>query len=206
MLNYEQYKNSQRFCLTYDACGYPPLAKKTKTLKTRPVFLDLSIGGTAARLTFELRKDIAPLTVENFRLLCTGDRGTHNGGTPLSYLGCIFHRVVKDFAVMGGDIANQDGTGRLSVYGEPFVDENFILWHVGPGVLTCCNAGPNTNTSAFMITTVEAPWLNGHCVVFGCLADAASFEALDKMEACGTEGGRPSVDIQVTACGQLFPF
>ena len=119
---------------------------------------------------------------------------------------------------------------------------------MGPGVLTCCNAGPNTNTSAFMITTVEvrtfseqllgarswlsidttrrrgglrskhrlgstsiallsvaldslryhqAPWLNGHCVVFGCLADAASFEALDKMEACGTEGGRPSVDIQV---------
>ncbi|CAN0277326.1 unnamed protein product, partial [Scytosiphon promiscuus] len=107
---------------------------------------------------------------------------------------------MKDFAVVGGDIAKHDGTGRVSIYGGPFADENFILRHVGPGVLTCCNAGPDTNSSAFMITTVEAPWLNGRSVAFGCLANADSFKALDKLEACGIEGGRPSVYIQASGC------
>ncbi|CAN0198730.1 unnamed protein product, partial [Pylaiella littoralis] len=180
----------------------------TDRAKNPVVFLDVSIGGAAARLTFELRKDIVPRTAENFRSLCVGDRADTDDGTRLSYQGCVFHRVVKDFAVIGGDIGRDnppsndarvqrhDGTGQVSIYGGHFADENFVLRHVGPGVLTCCNAGPNTNSSAFMITTVEAPWLNGRSVVFGCLANSESFEALDRLEACGAEGGRPSVYIQ----------
>ncbi|CAN0138214.1 unnamed protein product, partial [Hapterophycus canaliculatus] len=152
-------------------------------------------------------------------------RADTGDGTRLSYQGCIFHRIIKDFAVVGGDIAvrrvtyggskmdqeasaegftakdyrtHHDGTGRVSIYDGPFADENFILKHVGPGVLTCCNAGPDTNSSAFMITTVEAPWLDGRSVAFGCLANAESFEALDRLESCGAEGGRPSVYIQAS--------
>ncbi|CAN0092663.1 unnamed protein product, partial [Ectocarpus sp. 6 AP-2014] len=189
------------------------------------VFLDVSIGGVPARLTFELRKDIVPRTAENFRSICAGDRADTQDGTRLSYQGCVFHRVIKDFAVIGGDIASEtadkqktfalskptkestaasnsearhDGTGRASIYGGHFADENFVLRHTGPGVLTCCNAGPDTNSSAFMITTVEAPWLNGRSVAFGCLANAESFDALEKLEACGVEGGRPSVYIQAS--------
>ncbi|CAN0045379.1 unnamed protein product, partial [Ectocarpus fasciculatus] len=199
--------------------------KEVGTLANRAknpvVFLDVSIGGIPARLTFELRKDIVPRTAENFRSICAGDRADTEDGTRLSYQGCVFHRIIKDFAVIGGDIAvttadtqkyfalpvprnrpgshiEHDGTGRASIYGGPFADENFVLRHTGPGVLTCCNAGPDTNSSAFMITTVEAPWLNGRSVAFGCLANAESFDALDKLEACGVEGGRPSVYIQAS--------
>ncbi|CBJ26755.1 conserved unknown protein [Ectocarpus siliculosus] len=204
--------------------------KEVGTLANRAknpvVFLDVSIGGVPARLTFELRKDIVPRTAENFRSICAGDRADTQDGTRLSYQGCVFHRVIKDFAVIGGDIASDttdkqktfalskptkestaerwrsskrhDGTGRASIYGGHFADENFVLRHTGPGVLTCCNAGPDTNSSAFMITTVEAPWLNGRSVAFGCLANAESFDALEKLEACGVEGGRPSVYIQAS--------
>ncbi|CAM9459617.1 unnamed protein product [Ectocarpus sp. 8 AP-2014] len=205
--------------------------KEVGTLANRAknpvVFLDVSIGGVPARLTFELRKDIVPRTAENFRSICAGDRADTQDGTRLSYQGCVFHRVIKDFAVIGGDIAvsdaviglgtptgthktvakrrkrngcgcRHDGTGRASIYGGHFADENFVLRHTGPGVLTCCNAGPDTNSSAFMITTVEAPWLNGRSVAFGCLANAESFDALEKLEACGVEGGRPSVYIQAS--------
>ncbi|CAM9873066.1 unnamed protein product [Ectocarpus sp. 12 AP-2014] len=176
--------------------------KEVGTLANRAknpvVFLDVSIGGVPARLTFELRKDIVPRTAENFRSICVGDRADTQDGTRLSYQGCVFHRVIKDFAVTGGDIARHDGTGRASIYGGHFADENFVLRHTGPGVLTCCNAGPDTNSSTFMITTVEAPWLNGRSVAFGCLANAESFDALEKLEACGVEGGRPSVYVQAS--------
>uniref|UniRef100_A0A7S3Y1Y7 Peptidyl-prolyl cis-trans isomerase n=1 Tax=Heterosigma akashiwo TaxID=2829 RepID=A0A7S3Y1Y7_HETAK len=170
------------------------------------MYFDMTIDGEdAGRLTFELRADIAPKTCENFKALITGERGITEDGVKLSYEGSVFHRIVKDYLIQGGDIVNQDGTGRLSSFGEPFEDENFILRHTGPGVLSMCNSGPDSNGSQFFITLVETPWLDGRHVVFGCLVDQPSLDTLAKIEQVGHDCGRPSRTVVVARCGQLFP-
>ncbi len=132
------------------------------------VFFDLSIKGEpAGRLEFELYADKTPKCAENFRALCTGEKGTGKSGKPLHYLNSIFHRVIPKFMAQGGDFTVGNGTGGESIYGAKFADENFLVKHTKGGLLSMANAGPNTNGSQFFITFVPCSWLDGKHTVFG---------------------------------------
>ncbi|CAL1145098.1 unnamed protein product [Cladocopium goreaui] len=162
----------------------------------------MTIGGTAAgRITMELRADVAPKTAENFRSLCTGEKGMGKSGKPLHFKGSAFHRVIPDFMCQGGDFTAGNGTGGESIYGAKFADENFTLKHTGPGILSMANAGPNTNGSQFFLCTVKTQWLDGKHVVFGAVTDG--MDVVKKIEAVGSQSGKTSKPVVIADCGQL---
>merc|ERR1711870_126532 len=167
------------------------------------VFFDMTIGGAAAgRIVMELRADVAPKTAENFRALCTGEKGTGKSGKPLHFKGSAFHRVIPDFMCQGGDFTAGNGTGGESIYGNKFADENFKLKHTGPGVLSMANAGPNTNGSQFFLCTVKTAWLDGKHVVFGNVTKG--MDVVKAIEAVGSSpSGKTSKKVVVKDCGVL---
>eukprot|EP00937_MAST-01D_sp_MAST-1D-sp2_P005486 g5486.t1 len=166
-------------------------------------FFDMTIGGEAAgRIEFELFADVVPKTAENFRALCTGEKGEGKSGKPLHYKGSAFHRCIKGFMLQGGDFTNGNGTGGESIYGEKFEDENFERTHDVKGLLSMANAGPGTNGSQFFITTSTPAHLNGKHVVFGRVTKG--YDLVEKIEAEPTAAGdRPERDVVIADCGEI---
>jgi cyclophilin family peptidyl-prolyl cis-trans isomerase len=157
-------------------------------------FFDIQIGDAAPRrVEFELDNEAVPKTAENFRALCTGEMG-------FGYKSSIFHRIIPGFMCQGGDFTNRNGTGGKSIYGAKFADENFSLKHVGKGILSMANAGPNTNGSQFFICTDSTPWLDGKHVVFGRVV--SGMDVIDAMEKAGSQSGRTSKVVTITDCGE----
>ncbi|TVY76109.1 41 kDa peptidyl-prolyl cis-trans isomerase [Lachnellula suecica] len=178
------------------------MAEETSSKRSR-VYFDITIGNKReGRITFELYDDVVPKTAENFRALCTGEKGEGKAGKPLWYKGSGFHRVIKQFMCQGGDFTAGNGTGGESIYGTKFEDENFTLKHEKPFLLSMANAGPGTNGSQFFITTVPTPHLDGKHVVFGEVLSGKSL--VRKIENLPTQGGdKPAKDVVILDCGQL---
>jgi len=169
---------------------------------TSKVFFDIDIeGGEGGRIVFGLFGATVPKTVENFRALCTGEKGMGKKGKPLHYKGSSFHRVIPNFMLQGGDFTDGNGRGGESIYGEKFADENFDLKHVAPYYLSMANAGPNTNGSQFFITTVKTSWLDGRHVVFGKVLEGE--EVVKRVEAVGSSGGKTTTTVTIADSGEL---
>lgn len=169
---------------------------------TNRVFLDVTIGDdTSSRIELELFGEVAPKTTENFRALCTGEKGKGRSGVALHYKGAPFHRVIPGFMIQGGDFTLGNGRGGESIYGMSFNDETFELVHSKPGLLSMANKGPNTNGAQFFITLAATPWLDGKHTIFGRVSQG--MDVVRKIEQQGSDSGSTRVSIMITDSGEL---
>jgi len=167
------------------------------------VYMDLTVDGAqAGRLIFELYTSVCPKTCENFMKLCSGEAGTNERGTALTYEGSVIHRIQERGWVQGGDIVSGTGSAGDSVHGETFADENFIVKHDGRGILSMANSGLHTNASQFNISFRALPWMDQKYVAFGKVVEGS--DVIAQLEGVPTaSSGRPIADCKIAKCGLL---
>ncbi|KAJ7520156.1 hypothetical protein O6H91_20G069700 [Diphasiastrum complanatum] len=179
------------------------IAEKKAPEISRKVYFDVDIDGQrAGRVVIGLFGGVVPKTVENFRALCTGERGKGRSGKPLHYKGTVFHRIIPGFMIQGGDITHGDGRGGESIYARKFADENFELKHTSAGVVSMANEGPDSNGSQFFITTVKTYWLDGQHVVFGKVL--SGMDIVYMAEGSGSYSGRPRKVVKIVDSGEIL--
>ncbi|KAJ7284715.1 cyclophilin-like domain-containing protein [Mycena rebaudengoi] len=169
------------------------------------VFVDFHLADQpVGRVIFELFNDEVPKTCENFRALCTGEKGLSAAGVPLYYKNSISHRIIKDFMIQAGDFTKRNGQGGESIYGPtPFADEDLTRALDAPGLLCMANKGPDTNGSQFFITLRECPHLNGKHVVFGKVIRGYD-EVVAKLADVPVDAkSRPLSTVLISNCGEL---
>jgi len=182
-----------------EICAATDIAVRVAPTSQR-VYFDMTQGGSSiGRIILGMFNETVPLTVNNFVTICTSGLPSAGGKT---YSGSIFHRVINNFMIQGGDVLNGDGTGSGSIYGPSFPDENFTIKHRAPGYLSMANSGPNTNGCQFFITTVATPHLDGGHVIFGTVLDGMS--VVNQIGQTQTDGSdRPTVPVIIGQCGLL---
>merc|ERR1712212_94562 len=164
------------------------------------VFFDITIGGEpAGRIEIGLFGKTVPKTVKNYKSLAEGF--TADDGEKLTFKGSIFHRIIKDFMIQGGDFTRFDGTGGKSIYGEKFPDENFKIKHHGAGWLSMANAGKDTNGSQFFICTVKTSWLDNRHVVFGKVLEG--MKHVRAVEAMDGGDSKPTKEVKIADSGVI---
>ncbi|XP_043718079.1 peptidyl-prolyl cis-trans isomerase-like [Telopea speciosissima] len=169
------------------------------------VFFDMSIGGApVGRIVMELYTDVTPHTVENFRALCTGEKGSGRSGKALHFKGSSFHRVIPRFMCQGGDFIAENGTGGESIYGSKFADKNSVKKYTGAGILSMANAGHNTNESQFFICIAKTEWLHGKHMVFGQMVEG--MDVVKAIEKVGSSSGRTSKPVMIADCREYRAF
>ncbi|XP_076350134.1 peptidyl-prolyl cis-trans isomerase B [Tachypleus tridentatus] len=185
--------------------GLATTEKKPKGPKvTDIVYFDITIGGKpAGRIEIGLFGKTVPKTVKNFVETATKHLTEKSEDDKLvGYKGSIFHRIINDFMIQGGDFTKGDGTGGRSIYGERFPDENFKLKHYGAGWLSMANAGKDTNGSQFFITCKKTSWLDGKHVVFGKVVKGMS--VVRKIESTKTDSrDKPVKDVVIADSGTI---
>ncbi|UJR35210.1 hypothetical protein I4U23_027977 [Adineta vaga] len=187
--------NVQKSCGLQRTFGIFSGGSSKKDVPRSKCFFDVNVENKPlGRITFQLYNDVVPKTAENFRVLCTGDKG-------FGYKNSTFHRVIPKFMLQGGDFERNDGRGGYSIYGKKFADENFQIKHEKAGLLSMANSGKNTNGSQFFITTESTPWLDGKHVVFGEVVDG--MDTVKKIEALGSQSGQTQKKITIADCGEL---
>ncbi|OWY97813.1 Peptidyl-prolyl cis-trans isomerase B precursor [Phytophthora megakarya] len=175
---------------------------KGDLIVTDKVFFDVGINDEyVGKIVMGLYGELQPRTVENFRALCTGEKGASRQGPPLWYKDSSFHRIIPGFMIQGGDFTQHNGRGGESIFGRRFDDEDLSVPHAGAGTLSMANAGPNTNGSQFFICTADTPWLDGKHVVFGRVLEG--MDVVDIVSSCGSRSGKPKAEIKIINCGVL---
>nr|CAB3265070.1 peptidyl-prolyl cis-trans isomerase-like 6 [Phallusia mammillata] len=198
--NYEDFRPAELYGAIAQEAYVDYFAESENTF----VFMDISIDGIEEkRLVFELFSKACPKTCNNFKSLCTGERGTLASGMRLHYLNTPIHRIVPNGWIQGGDILHGRGDSGESIFGEVFEDENFSVPHNSRGVLGMANKGRHTNASQFYVTLQPTQWMDCQYVAFGTLIEGT--ELLKKLESLSTFNERPKVDCRICNCGLFKP-
>ncbi|CAL5996028.1 Peptidyl-prolyl_cis-trans isomerase B [Hexamita inflata] len=182
-------------------CAILSLAKTSPKITANVTFTVKHGDQELGNVVIGMFGETTPITAKNFIEIAKKES---TGKGSQAYAGTIFHRIIPNFMIQGGDFERRDGTGGYSIYGQKFDDENFKIQH-RPFSLSMANAGKNTNGAQFFITTVETSWLNGRHVVFGHVVEGQDVvKAIESVKTGAND--RPIQEVTIVASSVVEDF